>query len=295
MVDRKSTILGQDEAIAPQWSKTGIAKMKMLNRLTLAAALTAPMLATATPVVAGIGDLLVAPTRLVLDGRRGTEIVLNNIGEEPATYRISVEFRRMTADGRLVDVTEPTAEEKLAEEMIVYAPRRVTLAPHQPQSIRIAARAPQGLRDGEYRVHLLFRAIPPATPVVAAKDAPPPTGLRFALTPIYGVTIPVIVRLGNLQAKAGIANVQLATQDGKPAVALDLSRSGDRSTFGEVRVLKPGVKDPIAVYKEITTRQVTIPLDEAFKGSAAGPVTVQYVETFDDGTNIIAETQAVLR
>ena len=31
----------------------------------------------------------------------------------------------------------------------------------------------------------------------------------FQLTPVYGVTIPVIVRLGNLQATAGIANVHL--------------------------------------------------------------------------------------
>ena len=280
----------------------GIATMKNFNRLALAAAATAILLATApTPAAAGIGDLLVAPTRLVLDGRRGTEIVLNNIGDEPATYRISVEFRRMTPDGRLADVTEPNAEETLARDMILYAPRRVTLAPHQPQSIRIAARAPQGLPDGEYRVHLLFRAIQPAKPVVAPQDPPAPSGLRFALIPVYGVTIPVIVRLGNLSAKAGIANVHLATQDGRPAVALDLSRSGDRSTFGEVRVLRAGVKDPIAVqkavavYKEITTRQLTIPLNEAFKGSPAGPVTVQYVEMFDDGANVIAETQAVLR
>ena len=63
-------------------------------------------------------------------------------------------------------MTEPTPPDKAAEDMIVYAPRRVTLAPHEPQSIRIAARPPQGLADGEYRVHLLFRAIPPATPVV---------------------------------------------------------------------------------------------------------------------------------
>ena len=275
--------------------------MIISTRAALAAALSAAaLLAAPTPAAAGIGDLLVAPTRLVLDGRRGTEVILNNIGDEPATYRVSVEFRRMTADGRLVDVTEPSAEEKLAQEMIVYAPRRVTLAPHQPQSIRIAARAPAGLADGEYRVHLLFRAVPPANPVVA-EQAAPTSGLRFALTPIYGVTIPVIVRFGNLQAKAGIANVQLETRDGKRAVALDLSRSGDRSTFGEVRVLKPGVKQPIAiqkavaVYKEIATRRVVIPLDDDFKGAAAGPVTVQYVETFDDGSNVIAETQAVLR
>ena len=268
---------------------------------SLASALLAlPLLAVSAPASSGIGDLLVAPTRVVLDGRRGTEIVLNNIGEEPATYRISVEFRRMTEDGRLVDVPQPTAQDKIAEEMIVYAPRRVTLAPRQPQSIRLAARAPQGLADGEYRVHLLFRAIPPARPV-ATPAAAPKGGLSFSLTPVYGVTIPVIVRLGNLQAKAGIANVRLEKQDGAPAVALDLSRSGARSTFGEVRVLKPGVKDPIAiqravaVYTELNARKVTIPLNEDFKGDPAGPVTVQYVETYDDGSHVIAETQAVLR
>src|SRR5690242_16710155 len=118
----------------------------------IAAAVTAPLLALSAPARAGVGDLLVAPTRIVLDGRKGAEVILNNIGEEPATYRISIEFRRMTEDGSLVDVTEPSADDKVAEDMIVYAPRRVTLVPHQPQSIRIAARAPQGLPDGEYRV-----------------------------------------------------------------------------------------------------------------------------------------------
>ena len=274
--------------------------MNLWTRPLVAAALTAtPLLAVASPAHAGVGDLLVAPTRIVLDGRKGTEVILNNIGDEPATYRVSVEFRRMTEDGGLADVAEPTAADKTAEEMIVYAPRRVTLAPNQPQAIRIAARPPQGIPDGEYRVHLLFRAIPPAlTPASAAEPA---KGLSFRLIPVYGVTIPVIVRLGNLEAKAGIANVRLESKDGKPAVALDLSRSGRRSTFGEVRVFKPGVKDPIAiqknvaVYTEVSKRHVAVPISDGFKGEIAGPVTVQYVETYDDGAETIAETQAVLR
>ena len=266
-------------------------------RTVLAAAIVA---GGAAPAAAGVGDLLVAPTRIVLDGRKGTEIILNNIGDQPATYRISVEFRRMTADGNLVDVADATPQEKAAADMIVYAPRRVTLAPHEPQSIRIAARPPQGLPDGEYRVHLLFRAIPPSTPVVAKASAEG-KGLQLQLIPVYGVTIPVIVRLGNLEAKAGIANVQLEKSDGKPAVGLDLSRSGSRSTFGEVLVLKPGVKDPIAmlksvaVYTELGTRHVTIPVDPAYQGDLSGPVTVQYIEAFRDGNEKIAETQAVLR
>jgi P pilus assembly chaperone PapD len=268
----------------------------------MAASLAAPLFAFATPASAGIGDLLVAPTRIVMDGRKGAEVVLNNIGDEPATYRVSVEFRRMAADGSLEDVAEPTASDKAAADMIIYAPRRVTLAPHEPQAIRIAARPPQGLPDGEYRVHMLFRAIPPATPVVQAAAATEQKGLRFQLTPIYGVTIPVIVRLGNLQATAGIANVHLdKTKDGAPAVALDLTRSGSRSTFGEVRVLKAGVKDPIAVqkavavYTEINSRHLSVPITADYKGEVAGPVTVQYVETSDDGSHVIAETKTVLR
>jgi P pilus assembly chaperone PapD len=291
----------KEEAIAPVWSKVGIAEMNLWTKSPLAAALAAPLLAFATPADAGVGDLLVAPTRLVLDGRKGAEIILNNIGDEPATYRISIDFRRMDENGGLDEVEQPTAADQAAADMIIYAPRRVTLAPHEPQAIRIAARPPQGLPDGEYRVHMLFRAIPPATPVVQAAAKEPEKGLKFELIPVYGVTIPVIVRLGNLQATAGIANVHLDKKDGNPVVSLDLSRSGQRSTFGEVRVLKAGVKDPIAlqkavaVYTEINTRHVSLPVNPSFKGEVAGPVTVQYVETADDGAHVLAETQAVLR
>ena len=274
--------------------------MNLTKALVAAALIAAPTIVPTQPARAGVGDLLVAPTRLVLNGGRGAEIILNNIGDEPATYRISVEFRRMKPDGTLEEVAEPGDAEKAARDMIVYAPRRVTLAPNEPQSVRISARAPKGLADGEYRIHLLFRAIPPARPVAKAASAPP-RGLSFKLTPVYGVTIPVIVRLGNLDVQAGISNVRLERRDGKPAIALDLSRSGGRSTFGEVRVLKAGVKDPIAiqravaVYTDVNQRAVVVPVDEKFTGSLAGPVTVQYVEIYHDGSKTIAETQAVLR
>ena len=265
----------------------------------IAAALALPLaLFSSIPANAGVGDLLVAPTRIVLNGSRGTEIVLSNIGDDVATYRVSVELRRMKEDGSLEDVTEANEREKAAQNMIFYAPRRVTIAPNEPQTIRISARAPQGLPDGEYRAHLLFRAVPPPRPVTAPKEV---KGIAFELIPVYGVTIPVVIRLGNLQAKVGIANVHLTKQDGKPAVGLDLSRAGDRSVFGDVRVFKAGVKDPIAVqrgvavYTEIGTRHMVIPVADAYANAADGPVTVDFVETSDAGPVSLAETKTVLR
>ncbi|HXG81994.1 MAG TPA: molecular chaperone [Sphingomicrobium sp.] len=267
-----------------------------MARLSLIAPL---MLVAAPPAQAGIGDLLVAPTRVVLNGRRGTEVILNNIGEDVATYRVTAELRRMTPEGKLVEVSEANATEKAAQEMVLFAPRKVVLPPNQPQAIRLSARAPEGLPDGEYRVHMLFRAVPPPQPATAQTKS---EGVSFKLIPVYGVTIPVIVRLGNLEAKAALSNVRRVTgEGGRPAIALDISRTGDRSTFGEVRVLKAGIEKPIAmvsgvaVYTEIGQRSVTIPIDPAQLANASGPVTVQYVEPTDTGPVTIAETTAVLR
>ncbi len=261
-------------------------------------ALVAPALLLAPTAQAGVGDLLVAPTRVVLNGSRGTEIILSNIGDDVATYRISAELRRMTPDGKLTDVELPSDKEKVAQEMILYAPRKVTLPPNQPQAIRLSARAPEGLPDGEYRVHMLFRAIPAPQPATQAKKV---DGVAFQLRPIYGVTIPVIVRLGNLEAKAALSNVRKVVDNGKAAVSLDISRSGTRSTYGEIRVVKAGVDKPlamasgVAVYTELGQRSLTIPIDPAQLAHASGQVTVQYVEPTDTGPVTIAETSAVLR
>jgi P pilus assembly chaperone PapD len=271
--------------------------MTLAQRATAALVLPLALFAS-IPANAGVGDLLVAPTRIVLNGSRGAEIVLSNIGDEIATYRISVELRRMKQDGSLEDVPAANDKEKAAQAMILYAPRRVTIAPGEPQTIRISARAPQGLADGEYRAHLLFRAVPPPRPVTAPREV---KGIAFELIPIYGVTIPVVIRMGNLQAKVGIANVQLTSQSGKPAVSLDLTRAGERSVFGDVRVFKAGIKDPIAiqrgvaVYTEIGTRHMVIPVNPDLAAAAAGPVTVDFVETSEAGPVSLAETQTVLR
>lgn len=250
----------------------------------------------------GAGDLLVAPTRLELVGFRGTQVILNNIGAETATYRISLEFRRMKPDGDLVeiDAANASATEKIAEQMIVYAPRRVTLEPNQPQSIRVGVRPPPGLPDGEYRAHMLFRAIPKPTP--AGQSKPTDGGIAIELKPIYGITIPVFVRAGNLAAEAGISNARLTTEQGKQLVTFDLTRTGNRSVFGDVRVFKPGQSDPLivakgmAVYPEIDRRTVRLAAPAGFVGTLAGPAKIQFVERNDEGTGkVLAEADVVLR
>lgn len=280
--------------------------MTFSNISRLTRALAGPAIAASAMIMVpapaqAAGDLLVAPTRIVLDGQRGTEIILNNIGAETATYRISLELRRMSREGRLTAVTPEEANqmEQAAKSMIRYAPRRVTLPPNQPQAIRIGVRAPQDLPDGEYRVHMLFRAIPKAESVTEKTN--PQGGFSIALTPIYGVTIPVIVRQGNLQATAGIANGRIEENEDGKSFAFDLSRTGDRSTYGEIRITKPGLKEPllvargIAVYPEVNKRKVALPIPNEVAEQLNGQVSIEYYEPRNSGGGLIAKTQMVLR
>jgi P pilus assembly chaperone PapD len=258
---------------------------------------TLALVATATPALAA-GDLLVAPTRVILDGARGTEVILNNVGVQPATYRISLELRRMKTDGTLEDVAPESAneKEKAVLAMITYAPRRVVLPPNQPQAIRIGARFAAGLPDGEYRAHMLFRAIPDAQ-APATVDASQ-GGLSISLTPIYGVTIPVIVRKGALKASASISGVRMVQRATGPELSLTLARTGDRSTYGRIRVSKGGKAvyeaAGIAVYAEVAQRSVSLPVPPAIAPTLTGPVKVEYLEDTAIGGGLIAEAQAIL-
>jgi P pilus assembly chaperone PapD len=271
-----------------------------LRSLSFVALAAAALIGPSVPAQAA-GDLLVAPTRIVLDGRRGAEVILNNIGSEEATYRISLELRRMNDIGKLDDVVpeEANATEKAALEMIRFAPRRVTLPPNQPQSIRIGLQGTETLPDGEYRAHMLFRAIP-KTPDATTEDTQA-NGLKINLIPVYGVTIPVIIRKGELKATAAIANASIARDNEGQTLQFDLARQGDRSVFGEVHVTRPGVAEPllvakgIAVYPELQSRIVSLPLDAASAAKIPGEVVISYYEAPEAGGGLIAQLRTVLR
>lgn len=208
----------------------------------------------------------------------------------------------MTEAGELVDVdlAQANGSEATALEMIAYAPRRVTLPPNQPQAIRVGIRPPENLPDGEYRAHLLFRAIPDAK--AAGSEEKVSEGISIRIIPIYGITIPVIIRTGQLAAEVGISNAKLVTIAGRQGVSLDLERTGTRSVYGDVKITKPGSTEPIifaggvAVYPEINRRTLQVAPPEGFTGSLAGPATIQYIERTEEGPGrVMAQAEVVLR
>jgi hypothetical protein len=107
--------------------------------------------------------------------------------------------------------------------------------------------------------------------------------LSFRITSVFGLSVPIIVRPGPVDARGAIENLRLATAeispDGiapavkTPVVRFDLRRLGANSLFGnvEVRAVRGrnrdvlGLARGVGVYPEIDRRTMQIPLKRALK------------------------------
>ncbi len=216
------------------------------------------------------GDLLITPHRVVLEGNKQIEeIMVANIGLDTAFYAISLIEYRMTEDGSLEEITEPEPGQKFASPILRYFPRSIELAPNESQVVRIQVRRRPGLEEGEYRSHLYFRGVPRQEPLDREAEADT-TGIGIRLIPIYGISIPVIVRIGNLSASCTIGELALEQkEEGSPVLKLVLNRQGTKSVYGDLTAdyvsptgerINVGKVRGIAVYTPNTVRRFSMPL-----------------------------------
>jgi hypothetical protein len=232
------------------------------------------------PKAVGLGDLLVAPTRVVLQGRdRSAELTLVNTGETTATYRISFLNLRMNENGEMEEIQEPGEGERFADSLIRYSPRQVILEPRVAQTVRIQVRKPADLEAGEYRSHMLFRAVPDLSAVGGGVEGPETTeGLNIRLIPVYGVSIPIIVRHAETSASISMTDLQYhhPVNGASPTVSARILREGNRSVYGEFRARIQRTGEVVAsirglgVYVPNASRVVTLPLQIAGDRTLAG-------------------------
>jgi len=220
------------------------------------------------------GGFRVTPTRVVFDDRlRSAELTLVNTGTEPATYRVSLVRMRMSESGAITEIVDPIPGELFADSLVRFSPRQVELEPGVAQTVRMQLRKPANLPAGEYRSHLVFRALPPVEPEdTAGGRARGARGVSIALRPVFGAAIPVIVRQGETAATVKIEGLEIQRRpdaEGGPLLALEMRRTGNQSAYGDLTVMctppggRPrvvGVLRGLAVYAPNLVRRVTVPL-----------------------------------
>lgn len=226
------------------------------------------------------GDLLITPRRVVFEGnKQSQELTLANTGKETAKYNVSFVQYRMTESGSFEEISVPDSGQYFADQYLRVFPRSVTLAPNESQVVRMQFRKTAEMKPGEYRSHLYFRAVPDEKALGddAVADS---TAIGIRLTPIFGITIPVIARVGELPLSVELSALELDTKsDTVPILNITFNRKGDKSVFGDVIVkwispsgesVEVGLVRGIAVYTPNTKRNFALKLRK--------PTTVDYTK-----------------
>ncbi len=254
-------------------------------------------LALSVSAVPAAAELMIAPTRLVMGpSERSTELTLVNKGNEQTAFRIAVENRRMRRDGALEAAETPRTGELFAADMIRFAPRRVILEPGARQTIRVSVDTPAGLAPGEYRSHLRLMSAPTGAAQATAKpgEAADDKSLSIELVAVRSLTIPVIIRVGTLDATATIDGATLARAP-EDMLVVKMARTGTRSTYGDLRLTLDGQSQPvyvvrgIAIYTPNSDRDVLLPLPADVRQKIAGhALRIDYVSTDAKSPGLIA-------
>ncbi len=250
------------------------------------------------------GGLMITPRRVVFDGTSKTQhLNIANTGSEPASYVISYIQYRMKEDGVFEQITVPDSGQFFANDYLRLYPRKITLEPREAQLVKVQLRNYQSLADGEYRSHIYFRSVKEETPLEdnQLKDT---TSFSIRLTPIYGISIPVIIRKGESTTKVNLSNVKLdVINDTLSKVNITFNRTGNMSVYGDIKVdyISPdnkktqvGLVRGMAVYTPNLLRQFRVDLISEDVDFHKGKLHIVYNTRVNGKVITLAEDELIL-
>jgi len=181
--------------------------------------------------------VMVAPHAVYIDHRvRSGSVLLYNPGTEPVEVTISTLFGYPTTDStgaimlRTVDAPDSTLPSALA--WIQAFPRRLTVAPLERQTVRLLARPPVGLADGEYWVRLVIAAKAGQIPIVGVSDT---TAIQVGLTLEVRTIIGVAYRKGPVTTGVVLSQLRAQLLGDTLVTWSRLERQGNAAFVGTVR------------------------------------------------------------
>jgi len=253
--------------------------------------------------------VMVFPTRVTFEnGVNYATIRLINTEDETITYRIVFIQSKMYENGKIERIDKPSDKEQrltamMAQDLIRYSPRQVTLPPNEEQLVRLQLSKPADLKEGEYRSRLLFQEIPQ---ISDSQEASPEAreGFSIQLQVIYGVSIPVIVRHGETKVDVELTDFdfEISEEDGIPIeMSFEIKRSGNQSVYGDIEVKyisEDGIERIIGrlrrvgVYTEINSREITLNLTNTENiNLETGKIMVVYKQPPEQGNEILASQE----
>lgn len=251
------------------------------------------------------GDLLITPRRVVFEGnKQSQELTLANTGQDTARYNVSFVQYRMTESGAFEQIEVADSGQYFADKYLRFFPRSVTLAPNEAQVVRMQFRRMPDMQQGEYRSHVYFRAVPKET-ALGEETLADSTAIGIRLIPIFGITIPIIIRVGDLDLSVDLADISVDTKsDTIPNLSVTFTRTGNKSVYGDMTVnwvsgnesIEVGVVRGIAVYTPNKLRRFNMQLRKPEGVDySKGKLIIKYQAPSDLKPEVYAEREIALQ
>lgn len=230
------------------------------------------LLAGILPLKAGAqGNLLITPGRVIFEGQKKMqEFNLANTGRDSAKYLVSFIEIRMNEDGTFERITAPDSGQHFASDYLRFFPRTVMLAPNEAQSVKVQITKSSQMVPGEYRSHIYFRAVPDEKPLGERKVTNDSAGISVQLLAVFGISIPVIIRVGEITADVNLSDLAFAVGDDmQPRIDMVFNRTGNASVYGDItvehvspqgKINQVGAVSGVAVYTPNLKRQFHVNL-----------------------------------
>jgi P pilus assembly chaperone PapD len=220
-------------------------------------------LAIAVALVVGVVErsaaqgVVVAPHAVYLDHRtRSASITLYNPGADPTEVTISTFYGYPVTDSighfmlQVPDSVDPSMPSATA--WIDAFPKRMTLAPLSRQTVRLLARPPQGLPDGEYWSRIVISATGGSIPVSSTDTS----GIAIGLSLEVRTIIPLLYRKGALTTGIAASNLRAVFSGDSLVTRVHLKRQGTAAFIGtakgtlltETGTTVASFQQPVAVY-----------------------------------------------
>jgi hypothetical protein len=193
--------------------------------------------ASVPPTVADAQGVLVGPHGIFIDHRTRTgSLELYNPNEQPAEVSISTLFGYPITDaaGNLtLKTTEaPDSSQPSAAGWIEAYPRRLTLRPMERQRVRLFARPPAGLPDGEYWTRIVVAAKGGQVPVAGLADT---SAIQIGLTMEMRTIIAAFYRKGAVRTGVTLSDLRAAISGDSLVAYARLTRQGNAAFIGTAR------------------------------------------------------------
>jgi hypothetical protein len=183
-----------------------------------------------------IEAIYVSPTAVFMDDRSNSaQVTIGNSGDTPEEATVELRFGFPDADSagtpfvRFVD--DPGPEFPSAADWIHAFPQRVRLEPHSQQVVRLLARPPQNLPDGEYWTRMIITGRGATVPVAGADS-----GVHAGVNLVIRLVTSVTYRKGKVSTGVVVRDVTADVEGDSLTVWSHLDREGNAAYLGTVDV-----------------------------------------------------------